>query len=317
MKMLADVANENAKKIKEFRIEESRRSNYDTRVRTEGLAEVAKGLAQGAKEKAELRREIEAMHRHKETQKGIVELNIGGFKYTASVETLRRISDTFFDAYFGGRYSQDVCADSSIFIDRDGEHFGHILEYMRDGIISVLELEAAEMDIGVLRWLKRELAFYCIVAEKKDQTVFAVGWCNGYAPICVDPLDAASGTWKPVAQMRTPRTSFGFKRVRANRKRSTYTRSVHAHTLAQTYNTYTHAHTHTLTYTHTYTHTHTLTHTHTHTNTTADHNTLHTQTHRSTRTHTSTHKHTQAHAHTQPFHRSLLCGWRAVCNWWV
>jgi hypothetical protein len=30
-------------------------------------------------------------------------------------------------------FVQDVCMDGSIFVDRDGEHFGHVLEYMRDG----------------------------------------------------------------------------------------------------------------------------------------------------------------------------------------
>jgi hypothetical protein len=53
------------------------------------------------------------------------------------VQTLRRVPHTFFDAYFSGRYAQDVCDDGSIFVDRDGEYFGHVLEYMRDGVVSV------------------------------------------------------------------------------------------------------------------------------------------------------------------------------------
>jgi hypothetical protein len=39
---------------------------------------------------------------------------------------MRRIPQTFFDAYFSGLYAQDVFRDGSIFLDRDGEHFGHI-----------------------------------------------------------------------------------------------------------------------------------------------------------------------------------------------
>jgi hypothetical protein len=72
------------------------------------------------------------MHRFKEAQEDHVELNIGGYRFQTSVPTLRRVPHTFFDAYFSGRYSQDVCKDGSIFVDRNGEHVGHILEYMRD-----------------------------------------------------------------------------------------------------------------------------------------------------------------------------------------
>ena len=68
---------------------------------------------------------------------------------------------TYFDAYFSSRYAQDVCSDGSIFVDRDGEHFGHILEYMRDGLVSVAE-PGAQPSVSLLRVLKREFGSYCI-----------------------------------------------------------------------------------------------------------------------------------------------------------
>jgi hypothetical protein len=111
--------------------------------RAKGLAEVAeertKGLAEVNARRAELSREVEAMHMHTEAQEGRVELNIGGHRFETSVQTLRRVPHTFFDAYFSGRYVQDVCADGSIFVDWDGAHFGHVLEYMRDGVVSMAE----------------------------------------------------------------------------------------------------------------------------------------------------------------------------------
>jgi hypothetical protein len=94
--------------------------------------ECAKGLADVAREKADLHREIAAMHKHKEAQEGHIVLNIGGYRYETSVQTLRRLPHAFFDAYFSGRYAQDVCAGGSIFIDRDGEYFGQVLQYLRD-----------------------------------------------------------------------------------------------------------------------------------------------------------------------------------------
>jgi hypothetical protein len=84
------------------------------RVRLEGaIAEVAKertkGLADIAEERAlaladvdarrdELHREVAALHKHKEAQEGHVELNIGGYRFQTSVQTMRRIPHTFFDA---------------------------------------------------------------------------------------------------------------------------------------------------------------------------------------------------------------------------
>jgi hypothetical protein len=72
---------------------------------------------------------------------------------------LRRVPHTF-DAYFSGRYAHDVRADG-IFIDRDGTHLNHVLEYMRDGKIAVAA-PGAEPDVELLCRLKREFAFYSI-----------------------------------------------------------------------------------------------------------------------------------------------------------
>jgi hypothetical protein len=106
---------------------------------TKGLAKVAeereKELAEIDARRAELHREITVMQMHQAAHEGRVELNIGGFRFETSVQTMRRVPHTFFDAYFSGRYAQDVCADGSIFVDRDGKHFGHVLEYMRDGVV--------------------------------------------------------------------------------------------------------------------------------------------------------------------------------------
>jgi hypothetical protein len=111
--------------------------------RAKALAEVAeeraKGLADIDARRAELLSEVAAMHKHKEAQDGHVELNIGGYRFQTSVQALRRIPHTFFNAYFSGRYAQDVCRDGIIFVDRDGEHFGHILQYMRDGVVVIAE----------------------------------------------------------------------------------------------------------------------------------------------------------------------------------
>jgi N-acetylneuraminic acid mutarotase len=180
------------------------------------LAEVAKerakGLAEVARERAELRREIKAMQMHKEAQEGRVELNIGGWRFETSVQTLRRVPQSFFDAYFSGRYAQDVCADGSIFVDRDGERFGLVLEFMRDGVVSVAAQEASELDVSLLRALKREFGFYCIeLMAEPEEVVFVVGGVGGNnsSISLLERYDITSGTWQPGAKMSSPRFVFG------------------------------------------------------------------------------------------------------------
>jgi hypothetical protein len=63
------------------------------------LASLEGELDELAQEKAELHREIEGMQIHQAQQEGRVELNIGGSRFQTSVQTLRRVPHTFFDAY--------------------------------------------------------------------------------------------------------------------------------------------------------------------------------------------------------------------------
>jgi hypothetical protein len=188
--------------------------------RAKGLAEVAeardKGLAEVDARRAELHDEVAAMQMHQAAHEGRVELNIGGFRFETSVQTLRRVPHIFFDDYFSGRYAQDVCADSSIFVDQDGEHFGYILKCMRDGVVSVAE-PGARPSISLLRALKREFGYYCIelCAEQPtepDQPEVALvmgGFDAGSALGSMEWYDLSSGQWSVAAAMSTMRYAFG------------------------------------------------------------------------------------------------------------
>jgi N-acetylneuraminic acid mutarotase len=188
--------------------------------KAKGLAEVAeeraKSLAEVDARRDELGREVAAMHKHKEAHEGRVELNIGGYRFETSVQTLRRVPHTFFDAYFSGRYAQDVCADGSIFVDRDGEHFGHVLEYMRDGHVSVTEAGAC-LSVSLLRALKREFGFYCmelsadlpLEPEKPEMAYVMGGYVSGSgSSSSMERYDAVSNQWFAAAPMGTARDSF-------------------------------------------------------------------------------------------------------------
>jgi N-acetylneuraminic acid mutarotase len=189
--------------------------------RAKGLAEVAeeraKGLAEVDARRGELSREIEAMEMHQAAQEGRVELNIGGYRFETSVQTLRRVPHTFFDAYFSGRYVQDVCRDGSIFVDRDGEHFGHVLEYMRDGVVSMAE-PGARPSVSLLRALKREFGFYCIelMVEQNLEALlpdmaYVLGGVGDDDKISsrMKRYDALSGQWSAAAAMGVRRHGCG------------------------------------------------------------------------------------------------------------
>jgi hypothetical protein len=188
--------------------------------RAKGLTEVvkerARGLAEVETRRAELNSEIVAMRTHQEKQQGLVKLNIGGYHFETSIQTLRRVPHTFFDAYFSGRYAQDVCRDGSIFVDRDGEHFAHILEYMRDGVVSVTE-PGARPNISLFRTLKREFGFYCIELSKNQEELepleltFAFGGRDGSGIVfaSMERLDVTTGIWIAAAAMSTARCHFG------------------------------------------------------------------------------------------------------------
>jgi hypothetical protein len=93
-------------------LEEDLRADFKTalaglittaRTRLEGaLADVAKerakGLAEVAKQKEDLHCEIDALQKHAAQQQGHVEFNFGGYRFETSVQTLRRVPYTFFDA---------------------------------------------------------------------------------------------------------------------------------------------------------------------------------------------------------------------------
>jgi hypothetical protein len=194
----------------------SERAEQPTKERAEVAEERAKGLAEVGARRAELHREFSVMQMHKESHEGRVELNIGGYRFETSVQTSRRFPHTFFDAYFNGRYAQDVFADGSIFVDRDGEHFGHILEYMRDGVVSSAKPGACP-SVSLLRALKCEFGYYCIelcveppIKHHQPEVALVMGGYHaGSALTSMERYDLSSGQWSLAAAMSTARLKCG------------------------------------------------------------------------------------------------------------
>ncbi|KAL6080360.1 BTB/POZ domain-containing protein kctd6 [Balamuthia mandrillaris] len=95
----------------------------------------------------------------------VVDLNIGGTFYSTTRTTLCRF-DSMLRSMFSQRYSiQGRAADNRVFIDRDGELFKFVLQFLRDG-----DLEVKYMDMNLVARLRREAAFFCLheLEEKLD-----------------------------------------------------------------------------------------------------------------------------------------------------
>jgi hypothetical protein len=60
-----------------------------------------------------------------------IKLDIGGHSFTTTLTTLRRFPETMIGAMFSGRHELKKNEAGSYFIDRDGTHFRHILNFLR------------------------------------------------------------------------------------------------------------------------------------------------------------------------------------------
>ena len=87
-------------------------------------------------EREEFYQEKAQMEKVRQIQENIVKLNVGGHLFTTSTLTLQRDPDSMLAVMFSGRHKLVKDENGAYFIDRDGTHFRHILNYLRDGKIN-------------------------------------------------------------------------------------------------------------------------------------------------------------------------------------
>jgi len=89
-------------------------------------------------------------------------LNIGGKKYATTVETLtQREPESMLAAMFSGRHMlPHHPTTGTVFVDRDGKHFRHVLNWLRDGAIPV-------MSESEYQQLLREAEYYQLLVKEK------------------------------------------------------------------------------------------------------------------------------------------------------
>ena len=62
----------------------------------------------------------------------MIPLNVGGYHFVTTLSTLTKDKDSMLAAMFSGRHELDTDSEGRYFIDRDGEYFKEILNYLRD-----------------------------------------------------------------------------------------------------------------------------------------------------------------------------------------
>lgn len=88
----------------------------------------------------------------------VVTLNVGGTLYSTSLTTLRQDPSSMLARMFSGLIGTRKDPAGNYFIDRDGTHFGTILNYLRDG----------DVDLPTLAFQRRQLLRECLFYQIKD-----------------------------------------------------------------------------------------------------------------------------------------------------
>merc|ERR1719193_1483241 len=70
-----------------------------------------------------------------------IKLNIGGKRFETTLQTIRACAGSMLAAMFSGNFNMEPGEDGAYFIDRDGEMFVPLLNYLRTGLFAVPEDE--------------------------------------------------------------------------------------------------------------------------------------------------------------------------------
>lgn len=107
----------------------------------------------------EIELEKASMERAHAFQKNKIKLNVGGYRFETSLQTLTSVPGTYFSSLFSGRFPLTPDEeDGSYFIDRSGRHFNYVLDYLRDPTSFVAA--SSSMTESIKRELAVEAGFY-------------------------------------------------------------------------------------------------------------------------------------------------------------
>lgn len=122
------------------------------------LAKFKSMLTEFLMDKERFEKEVAQMAEQNNITASKAELNVGGVRYTTSIPTLVKGKGSTLQIMFSGQHALKPDSDGSYFIDRDGTHFRHILNFLRDGPASVQHLPQG--DLRLLSELRTEAEHY-------------------------------------------------------------------------------------------------------------------------------------------------------------
>lgn len=85
-----------------------------------------------------------------------IKLDVGGTRFTTTMTTLQRFPESMLGAMFSGRHALVLDEEGYFFIDRDGKHFRHILNFLRDPE----NYHNMKFEDSVVKELKVEVNYY-------------------------------------------------------------------------------------------------------------------------------------------------------------
>lgn len=91
----------------------------------------------------------------------VVTLNVGGATYTTYVATLTRFPDSMIATMFSGKHAMVADDKGNYFIDRDGELFRHILNFLRNPE----EFEPQKLKPELFRNLQSEARYFGLLGH--------------------------------------------------------------------------------------------------------------------------------------------------------
>ena len=137
-----------AKKVKEH--EES--TAVTRKAIKEAYAQKLKSLAD-EKQKWDIEKQVIA---NTHTFESRIKLDVGGCTFTTTITTLTRFPDSMVGTMFSGRHNLTTYESGYYFIDRDGTHFRHILNYLR----CPEDFDVSSISADHLKELKKEAVYY-------------------------------------------------------------------------------------------------------------------------------------------------------------
>jgi len=108
----------------------------------------------------------------------IIDLDIGGtHKLTTTRSTLCSARDSALAAMFSGRHQLSI-HNGRVFIDRDGEAFSQVVQYLRNGKLPLFESKLKESAFfDELDYWQIPLDHHCGGNDSHEPQVFDINWC--------------------------------------------------------------------------------------------------------------------------------------------